>query len=69
MKSKEGELVVLLSAPPPSCGVDNCFSEKQDTSSDDIFRLNEDTCAATTVAFSPKKCYLPIICLEVVVVV
>ena len=65
MKSKEGELDVLLSAPPPPpCGVDNCFSEKQDTS-DDIVRLNEDTCAA---AFSPKKCYLPIICLEVVVV-
>ena len=65
MKSKEGELDVLLSAPPP-CGVDNCFSEKQDTS-DDIVRLNEDTCAAA-VAFSPKKCYyLPIICLEVVV--
>ena len=64
MKSKEGELDVLLSAPP--CGVDNCFSEKQDTSDDIVRLVNEDTCAAA-VAFSPKKCYLPIICLEVVV--
>ena len=40
---------------------------KRILTSDDIVRLvNEDTCAAA-VAFSPKKCYLPIICLEVVV--